>query len=125
VSVLWSLAGVLDDEAWRLRQAWAERASKVVLRTFDGSDDPRAWELRRAWAVQVKEALDSIVGLEGDAAWDLRELCADRWPSTVYKSLGPHVAGARGAALARRLLARYPANVSLLKHATHLAGPAR
>lgn len=121
IPTLGSLSGVADERAWTLREQYVERASKTVLRTFDGSSDPRAHELRRRHAPMVKEALDSMSGLDDPEAWKIREDCRDIWPSTVVKSLGPLGRTGRGLEMALDLLQCYPENVSLLKHVTRLA----
>jgi dTMP kinase len=121
VPVLASLAGLTSDRAWKWRSRWIERAPKVILRTISGLDDDAAWELREGAAARVKEAVDSMVGLASERAWALRERCADLWPSTVVKSLGPLAATPRGAALVIRQLERHPGNLSLLKHAAAVA----
>ncbi|RMH43846.1 MAG: dTMP kinase, partial [Deltaproteobacteria bacterium] len=108
--------GVDDDAAWQWRERYVARALKAVFAGLGGSDDPRAWTLRRAYAARVKEAVDSTIGLASDAAWSLRDEVADLWPSTVVKSIVPLARDARAQRLTRRLLAAYPANVSLLKH---------
>lgn len=124
VDALASLDGLLDDRSWQWRHDRVVGAPKVVLRTFDAVDDPRAWALRDAWAERAKETMDSITGMDGEPAWRLRDRCVDLWPSTVMKSIGPLIDGARARALAARLIEAYPSNLSLLKHATRmLAGP--
>jgi dTMP kinase len=117
VPYLASMGGLSSDRAWKQRGRFLDRAPKVVLRTIAGLDDDRAWDLRERAAMRVKEAIDSMIGLDGDRAWTLRDRCADVWPSTVVKSLGPLARGQRGTALVARQLGRYPGNVSLLKHA--------
>lgn len=121
IQVLWSLDGVLDARSWVLRSRYASQAPKIVLRTIDGVDEPRAWALRRVYAPRVNEALDSMLGLDGDVAWAIRTECLDIWPSTAIKSLGPLVRTARGREMVVTALTRHPNNVSLLKHVTRLA----
>jgi dTMP kinase len=121
VEAIDSLLGLSSERAWRWREQYLERAPKIVLRTLAGLDEPRAWSLREAVARRCKEALDSMVGLDGARAWRIREECADLWPSTVVKSLGPLALTARGEALVRRQLECHPGNLSLLKHAAALA----
>jgi len=121
VQVLGSLSDVSDDRSWEWREERVAAAPKVVLRTFDLSDDPRAWALRERWLERAKEVSDSMVGLVGETAWRLRERGADLWPSTVMKSVVPLIADPRAAEMARRLLAAYPSNLSLLKHCTRAA----
>jgi len=121
IEVLWSLDGVQDARSWVLRSRYASQAPKIVLRTIDGIDEPRAWALRRVYAPRVKEALDSMIGLDGDVAWAIRSECLDIWPSTTIKSLGTLVYTARGREMSQTALGRYPENVSLLKHVARLA----
>jgi dTMP kinase len=121
IEVLWSLDGLQDARSWVLRSRYASQAPKIVLRTIDGLDEPRAWALRRVYAPRVKEALDSMLGLDGDVAWTIRAECLDIWPSTTVKSLGPLIQTARGREMVLAALTRYPDNVSLLKHVTRLA----
>lgn len=121
IQVLESLTDVLDDESWAWRARWIDRAPRSVLRTLGGVTDPRAWDLRRRHAVRVKEALDSMVGLDGREAWSIRAVCAERWPSTTIKSLGALYPTPRGQALAARLALAYPCDLSLLKHVTSLS----
>ncbi len=121
VATLASLAGVLGDTAWRWREEYLAHAPKTVMQTLVGVVDERAWTLRAAVAADCKEALDSIVAVDGPRAWSLRETYADVWPSTVVKSLGPLADGARGRALIARQLTAYPNSLSLLKHASAVA----
>jgi dTMP kinase len=121
IATLASLAYVHSDKAWKWREKWLERAPKTVFATLRRSDDPRAWEMRERLATTCKEAVDSLQDLDGARAWALRERCADLWPSTVVKSLGPLASTPRGRELTERQLRRYPDNVSLLKHAAAIA----
>ncbi|WP_428267458.1 dTMP kinase [Haliangium sp.] len=118
--VLWSLSSLEDARSWVLRSRYASQAPKIVLRTIDGIDEPRAWALRRVYAPRVKEALDSMIGLDGDVAWAIRRDCLDTWPSTTVKSLGNLITTEAGEAMALRALERHPDNPSLLKHITRL-----
>jgi dTMP kinase len=121
VAALASLAGVLGDVAWRWREASLRHAPKIVMQTLLGVEDERAWAFRAAVAGDCKEAVDSIVALDGPRAWALREAYADVWPSTVVKSLGPLADGTRGRALIARQLAAHPNSLSLLKHVSAVA----
>ncbi len=121
VGALLSIIGIDDELAWSWRRDLLARAPRPVLRTIGGLEQPAAWELRERSIALCKEGLDSMWGLDGERAWTLREVAIDRWPSTVVKSLGPLAATPRGQALVERQLARYPENLSLLKHATHHA----
>ena len=77
--------------------------------------------MRLATARNCREALDSMLGSDHPTAWQIREACLDTWPSSVIKSLGVLVNGARGAELLRQALASFPTNISLLKQATAVA----
>jgi dTMP kinase len=121
IAVLASLGYVEGEKAWKWREKWLERAPKTVFATIRRSDDPRAWDMRERLATTCKEAVDSMQDLDGPRAWALRELCADIWPSTVVKSLGPLATTPRGRELTERQLRKYPGNVSLLKHAAAIA----
>ena len=121
MAALASLAGVLGDAAWRWREESLAHAPKIVMQTLVGIEDERASRMRAAVAADCKEALDSIVALDGPRAWSLRETYADVWPSTAVKSLGPLADGTRGRALIARQLAAHPNSLSLLKHASAVA----
>jgi dTMP kinase len=116
IPALASLAELADDDAWQWRERFAERAPKTVMGSLAGSEDPRAWALRGAHAERVKEAIDSMIGLDSDAAWALRARCEDIWPSTVLKSAIPLARTARAEALAARVLEHHGDNLSALKH---------
>ncbi len=117
VAALASLRGATSDRAWSWREKAIGRAPKAVLSTIAGMDDTRAWALRVANAPRVREALDSMAGLDHPIAWDLRETCLDIWPANTVKSLGVLVNGARGHDLLVRALAAHPDQISLLKQA--------
>jgi dTMP kinase len=121
VAALGAVSGLVCARAWTWRRRYLEGAPKIVMRTLHLMADPRAWELRDAVAPSCKEALDSMVGLDGPRAWGLREACADLWPSTVVKSLGGLADTARGDAMVRRQLELHAGDVSLLKHAASIA----
>ena len=121
VAALASLALLTGERSWKWRQRWLERAPKTVFATMRSSDDARAWEMRERLCLVCKEAIDSLLALDGPGAWALRERCADVWPSTVVKSLGPLASTARGRALVERQLGRHAGSVSLLKHAAAIA----
>jgi len=121
VAALASLAGVLGDVAWRWREESLGHAPKIVMQTLVGIEDERASRMRAAVVADCKEALDSIVALDGPRAWTLRETYADVWPSTAVKSLGPLADGTRGRTLIARQLAAHPNSLSLLKHASAVA----
>jgi dTMP kinase len=118
---LGSLKYVLSDRAFKWRRKYLHRAPKTVFETLARVDDPRAWDMREEMAPRVKEAIDSMNELDGERGWQLRERYADVWSSTVVKSLGPLADTTRGRALVSRQLARYPDNVSLLKHSAAIA----
>lgn len=121
VQVLKSLSGLACERSWSLREEYAALAPKVVLRTFDGQESGVAWAMRRRFAPRAKEALDSMQGLDSDAAWSIRDALADVWPSTVVSSLGLLGGSERGMRLIETLLTKYPQNLSLLKHVTQVA----
>ncbi|MSP17289.1 MAG: dTMP kinase [Myxococcales bacterium] len=121
VAAIHSTAGLLDERAWRWRSRWLERAPRAVMRSLWRLDDERAFAARTAVFAHCKEAIDSMVGLSGDAAWRLREAASDLWPSTVAKSLAPLTVEPRAHTLLARLLARHAGHVSLWKHAAGIA----
>jgi len=116
-AVLRSVAGLTSSRSWQLREQHVARAPRAVLGTLDGLDTPRAWALRESFGAQCEEVLDSIVGMEGAAAWGLRTVLADTWPATTVRSLGPLLLTARGRVLAERLLASNPQDFALLRQA--------
>ena len=97
------------------------RAPKAVLSTIAGMDDARAWALRTGTAMRCREALDSMIGLDHETAWEIREACLEVWPPSVIKSLGVLVNGARGRELLDRALGRFADQISLLKQAAIIA----
>lgn len=121
IQVLRSIDRLNCERSWQLREEYAALAPKIVLRTFDGQDHDKAWAMRKRFASKAKEALDSMRGLDIDAAWAIREALVDVWPSTVAKSLGALAGTERGIALLEKLLDENPKNLSLLKHATQVA----
>jgi len=121
VSALSSLKGTTSDRAWNWREKAIGRAPKAVLSTIAGMDDARAWALRVANAPRVREALDSMIGLDHPTAWELRETCLDIWPANTIKSLGVLVNGQRGHDLLLRALATHADQISLLKQAANIA----
>ncbi len=121
VAALSSLKQITSDRAWSWREKAIGRAPKAVLSTIAGMDDARAWALRVANAPRVREALDSMVGLDHPIAWDLRESCLDIWPANTIKSLGVLVNGQRGHDLLLRALAAHADQISLLKQAANIA----
>ena len=121
VAAIVSLSGLAGDKAWLWRDRAAGRAPKAVLSTITGMDDARAWALRTGTALRCREALDSMIGLDQDTAWEIREACLEIWPPSVVKSLGVLVNGARGRELLDRALARFADQISLLKQAAIIA----
>ncbi|HVV16048.1 MAG TPA: dTMP kinase [Polyangia bacterium] len=121
VAALTSLRGTTSDRSWSWREKAIGRAPKAVLSTISGMDDARAWALRVANATRVREALDSMAGLDHPIAWDLRETCLGIWPANTIKSLGVLVSGQRGHELLLRALASHPDQISLLKQAANIA----
>jgi len=121
VAAIVSLRGLTSDKAWVWRERAVGRAPKAVLSTIAGMDDARAWALRTGTAMRCREALDSMIGLDHEAAWEIRETCLEIWPPSVIKSLGVLVNGARGRELLDRALARFADQISLLKQAAIIA----
>jgi len=121
IASLSSLGELTCERSWELRERSLRRATKVVMETLRRLREPRAWQMRWDVASETKEAVDSIVGLEDEEAWRLREAFLDVWPSTVVKTLGHLADGERGRAMVQRQLAAHPNNVSLLKHAAAIA----
>ena len=121
VAAIVSLRGLTGDKAWLWRERAVGRAPKAVLSTIAGMDDARAWALRTGTALRCREALDSMIGLDQDSAWEIREACLEIWPPSVIKSLGVLVNGARGRDLLDRALAGVAGQISLLKPAAIIA----
>jgi dTMP kinase len=121
IAALASIKFTESDRSWKWRERYLDRAPKTVFETLVRVDDPRAWAMRAKKVALVKEAVDSMNELDGDAAWQMREQFADLWPSTVVKTLGRLAGTARGEALVERTLRAHPENVSLLKHAAAIA----
>ncbi len=121
VAAIASLRGLCSDKAWLWRERAVGRAPKAVLSTIAGMDDARAWALRTGTAMRCREALDSMIGLDHDTAWEIREACLEIWPPSVVKSLGVLVNGARGRELLDRALAGFAGQISLLKQAAIIA----
>ena len=117
IAALASLALVTGERAWRWRQRWLERVPKTIFSTLRASDDARAWQMRERLCLTCKESIDSLQGLDGPGAWQLRSRCADVWPSTVVKSMGPVARTPQGRALLERQLRQHGDNLSLWKHA--------
>lgn len=117
VEAIASLKGDDSPRAWRWRERYAERAPRPVAESLMNMNTAAAWELRKGLAGHCRETFQSMIGLDGEVAWQLREEHADLWPSTVCKSLGVLGGTARGTELVARLLARHR-GVSLLRNAT-------
>jgi len=121
VAAIVSLSGLTGDKAWLWRERAVGRAPKAVLSTIAGMDDARAWALRTGTALRCREALDSMIGLDQENAWEIREACLEIWPPSVVKSLGVLVNGARGREVVDRALTRFADQISLLKQAAIIA----
>ena len=108
---------LLDDErAWKWRERGVVRAPKIVMRSLGQSTDSRAWALRAKVAAHCEETFASILGLDDEAAWALREARAGAWPWAVVRSLGALAAAERGRAMIARALADAPGDVALWRH---------
>ena len=121
VAAIVSLAGLTGDKAWLWRERAVGRAPKAVLSTIAGMDDARAWALRTGTALRCREALDSMIGLDQETGWEIRDSCLEIWPPSVIRSLGVLVNGARGRELLDRALAGFADQISLLKQAAIIA----
>lgn len=120
VDAIASTEGVDHPRAWKWRDEYAERAPRPVSDSLTGLTVAHAWELRRRMAHHCREVFASMVGLDSAEAWALREESADRWPSTVCKSLGPLSVTPRGKSLIAELLGKHP-TVSLLRNAAKIS----
>jgi dTMP kinase len=116
-AVLRSVEGLDVPRAWELRERHGGSAPKAVLATLTGLDTPRAWTLRRSFGAQCEEVLDSIFGMTGTQAWELRAVLADTWPAAAVRSLGPLLQTPRGRALTERILASHPRDFAHLRQA--------
>lgn len=121
VAAIASLRGLDDPLAWSLRERRVLQASKAVMQSIAGMTHSKAWALREAAANDCKEALDSMIGLDGPEAWRLREQVLQLWPSTVVKSLGALAHSPRGRELVLDRLRAVQGELSLLKHAAAIA----
>lgn len=114
-----SLRGDDSPRAWRWRDRYLHRAPRPVADSLSGMTTDDAWELRASLAPHCREAFQSMIGLEHEQAWALRERHADAWPSTVCKSLGVLAYTTRGAHLLTEILRKHR-GVSLLRNAARL-----
>ncbi len=114
--VLLSLRGIFSDRAWLWRQEHIQRAPKIIIKTIGRSEDPRAWGLRERAKYLAKEVLDSISGLDGAHAWNLRMALRDKWPNTTVSSLGAGNQSERAWNFRWEQLSRNADNLLLLKH---------
>jgi dTMP kinase len=87
VDGLRSLAGLSGERVDSLLAEYAPHAPKVVLSCLLGRADTPAFALRESLFATGREVIDSVRGLDADAAWSLRERAVDLWPSTVAHSL--------------------------------------
>ena len=121
VAAIVSLRGLTSDKAW----VWRDRCRRAGPqgRPLDHRRDGRRPRLGAATgtALRCREALDSMIGLDHETAWEIRETCLEVWPPSVIKSLGVLVNGARGRDLLDRALDRFADQISLLKQAAIIA----
>ncbi|MDZ4694735.1 MAG: hypothetical protein SGI86_06260 [Deltaproteobacteria bacterium] len=82
-----SVRGLPDARAQTWLDRYAESAPKIVLEALAGRADAKAYELREQLFATGREVIDSLRGLDDEAAWALRERAIDCWPSTVVHSL--------------------------------------
>ncbi len=109
VSAIASLTGSGSDAAHAWRTRYLLRAPRPVLKSLVGLDDEFSWTLREQSAEACKEAIGSLAGMDAAQAWQLRDRHRDRWPSAVAASLGPTLAHTPpGAELLGYLLRQHP-----------------
>ena len=94
-----TLRGMHDAETNSILQSYAPYAPKLVLSVLTGRRDPEAFALREQLWDTGREVVDSIRGLDVDAAWTMRERAVETHPSTVVHSMlglsGPRVEAMR------------------------------
>ena len=123
VAALDSTYLLVDDRSWKWRERSIERAAKIVMRTIGQHLDPRAWALRERAIACCEETFDSLIGVDTEVAWRMREAALARWPGSVVKSLGPLATTERGQAMICAGLARSPHDVALWRHALIVGTP--
>jgi len=119
--VLMSLRGCWSDRAWQWRFQYVDRAPKIIARTIGRQDTDNAWTIRDRVKTYVKEVLDSVGGLDGERAWNLRFELAERWPNTAVSSLGAGNQSERAWRFRWEVLRKDPENLLLVKHVVKAA----
>ncbi|MBI3185917.1 MAG: dTMP kinase [Myxococcales bacterium] len=117
LAALKSAGGLDSPYIQSLRERLFPLAPKLVLRSMSGVSAPYAYELRERAAPLTKEALDSIDGLDDEAAWALREKYARSWPSTAVSSVKSLSVTPRGRALIDGVLQLFPGRLAVLRNA--------
>jgi dTMP kinase len=112
---LQSLRGTSDARGDRLLERYAAFAPATVLEGLGGRSDEPAYRMRDALFETGREVIDSIRGLDDDAASALRERALPRWPSTVAHSLMRLPDDARTRAIAARCAASAAGDVHVLR----------
>ncbi len=117
LAALRSATGLDSSHLQSLRERYFPLAAKVVLRSLTGVRSAYAYEMRERAAPLTKEALDSVDGLDDEAAWSLRERYASRWPATALSSLEHLADTERGRALIDAVLLACPGRIAVLRNA--------
>jgi dTMP kinase len=125
LAVLASLRGVGGEQAQRVREKHLRWAPRAVLDSLLGVDEEAAWRVREMHGERMREALESARGLDCDRAWELRSRLGSVWPGACASSLEGLVSAPRARELLFDLLARFPANLELLRTAAFVLDPAR
>jgi dTMP kinase len=84
---LQTLRGVPGDRTQAWLERYAETAPKTILAALAGRADARAYALRTQLRATGREVVESVRGLDDEAAWAIREQALPLWPSTVANSL--------------------------------------
>jgi len=123
-ALLRGIKGCIDPEAFRIRSRWLELAPRPVLKGMVGLDTDAAWELRRRAGSGAAEVLDSIAGMAGTRAQALREELAPPFPGRTLLSL-PALRGEAEERLLREVVARWGGNVLVLRAAVRALAAGR
>lgn len=110
-----SLVGLRGERVDAALRRFAGKAPKSVISALVGRSDDFAHGLRRELLDTGREVVDSIIGLDDEQSWQLRDRCAERWPSTVVHSLEGVEDHARSTELVARCRALAPNDLFLLR----------
>lgn len=117
LSALRSGSGLETPYLREIRERLFPLAMKPVLRSLTGVAQEYAYALRERAAPLTKEALDSVDGMEEEAAWSLRERFWSSWPATAVSSMRQLGDTERGRELMKRVLSRFPDRIAVLRNA--------